>query len=165
MLSAETSVGKYPVPAVRMMDRIARTTESRIPYERILAERGARLERETDELIAYSACHTARSLGAAVIVAFTQSGSTAQRVSKYRPQAPILALTPDNTVFHRLLLYWGIYPAQIAEQSSVDELFITGTRLAKDRGLAKSGDLIIITGGVPIGVAGSTNLLKVERIL
>jgi pyruvate kinase len=165
MLSAETSVGKYPVPAVRMMAKIAQNAESRIPYERILAERGARLERETDELIAYSACHTARSLGAAAIVAFTQSGSTARRVSKYRPQAPVLAITPNDTVFRRLLLHWGIYPAQIAESSSVDELFITGARLAKDRGLAKTGELIIITGGVPVGVAGSTNLLKVERIL
>jgi pyruvate kinase len=165
MLSAETSVGKYPVSAVKMMARIARNAESRIPYERILAEMGARLERETDELIAYSACHITRSLGAAAIVAFTQSGSTARRVSKYRPQASVLAITPDDRVFHQLLLYWGVYPVQIAESASVDELFTTGARLAKDRGLARSGDLIIITGGVPVGVTGSTNLLKVERIL
>ncbi len=165
MLSAETSIGKYPVPAVRMMSRIARNAESRLSYDLILAERGAWLERETDELISYSACHTARSLGAVAIVAFTQSGSTARRVSKYRPQVPILAITPIDVVSRRLLLCWGVYPFQISEASSVDELFATGAKLARELGLAKPGDSIVITGGVPVGVAGSTNLLKVEKIL
>jgi pyruvate kinase len=98
------------------------------------------------------------------IVAFTQSGSTAGRVSKYRSRVPILAITPSSVVSRRLLLRWGVYPFQIAKPSSVDELFATATKLARDLGLAKSGDLIVITGGIPIGVAGSTNLLKVEKI-
>jgi len=164
MLSAETSVGKYPVQAVRTMARIAQETENELPYKQLLAERGGWIEQETDELISYSACHTADSLGAAAIVAFTQSGSTAGRVSKYRPRVPILAITPSKVVSGRLLLHWGVYPFQIAEPSSVGELFATGARLAKDLGLARPGDLIVITGGVPIGVAGSTNLLKVEKI-
>ena len=164
MLSAETSIGKYPVPAVKMMARIAQETETNLPHQQLLSERGTWLEKETDELISYSACHTAESLGAVAIVAFTRSGSTAKRVSKYRPRVPILAITPNDTVSGRLLLHWGVYPAQIPEASSVNELFTTGAILAKDLGLAKPGDLIIITGGVPIGVAGSTNLLKVEKI-
>jgi pyruvate kinase len=164
MLSAETSIGKYPVPTVKMMDRIAREAEKKLPYENLITERGTWIERETDELISYSACHTAYRLGAAAIVAFTQSGSTARRVSKYRPKMPILAITPDNIIAGRLLLHWGVYPFQVAKALSVDELFTTATRLALETGVAKSNDLIVITGGIPVGVAGSTNLLKVEKI-
>ena len=130
----------------------------------MITERSAWIERETDELISYSACHTADSLRAVAIVAFTQSGSTARRVSKYRPRVPILAITPSDLISGRLLLYWGIYPFQMGPASTVDELFSSGAKLAKELGLAKPGDLIVITGGVPTGVAGTTNLLKVERI-
>jgi pyruvate kinase len=164
MLSAETSVGKYPVLAVRMMARIAQNVDKKLPYDRILAERGSWLEKKPDELISFSACHTAERLRAAAIVAFTQSGSTARRVSKCRPRAPILAITPSNVVFNRLMFLRGVYPFQITQMSSIDELFATGVRLVREQGLAKQGDLIVITGGVPIGVAGSTNLLKVEKI-
>jgi len=165
MLSEETAIGKYPVQAVKMMVKIAREVEGKLPYEQILAERGRWLEQKTDELISYSACHTAQSLGAAALVAFTQSGSTAGRVSKYRPRMPILAITTDAVVAKRLVLRWGVYPFQIAKASSVDELFTTAAKLSKELGLAKPGDLVVITGGIPIGVTGSTNLLKVERIL
>jgi pyruvate kinase len=89
MLSEETSIGKYPVQAVKTMVKIAREVEGKLPYEQMLAERGRWLEQETDEVISYSACHTAHNLGAAALVAFTQSGSTAGRVSKYRPRMPI----------------------------------------------------------------------------
>ena len=164
MLSAETSIGKYPVQAVKMMARIAREVEARLPYEQMLSETGRELEKKTDELISYSACHTAESLGAVALVAFTQSGSTAGRVSKHRPTMPILAMTPDDVVLGRLMLRWGVYPFQIPRASSVDELFATGARLCKELGLARPGDLIVITGGIPIGVAGSTNLLKVQNI-
>ena len=164
MLSEETAIGKYPVQAVKMMAKIAREAEDKLPYEQILSERGRWLEQKTDELISYSACHTAQSLGAAALVAFTQSGSTAGRVSKYRPRMPILAITPDAVVVGRLMLWWGVYPFQTARASSVDELFTTAATLSKELGLAKPGDLVVITGGVPIGVAGSTNLLKVSKV-
>ena len=164
MLSAETSIGRYPVQAVTFMARIAQEAESKLPYDRMLMERGRQLEHKTDELISYSACHTAYSLEAKAIVAFTQSGSTAGRVSKYRPRVPILAITPDCNVCRRLLLRWGVHPIRIPEQKSIDELFATGVRLTKEMRIAKSGDLIVITGGMPIGVAGSTNLLKVEEV-
>jgi len=164
MLSAETSIGKYPVEAVRTMAKVAEETERKLPYERLLTERGGWLERETDELISYSACHAASRLGAVAIVAFTQSGSTAGRVSKYRPKTPILAITPSSVIAGRLMLRWGVYPLQIEEPTSVDGLFAAAARLVKDMRLAKPGDLIVITGGVPIGVVGSTNLLKIEKI-
>jgi pyruvate kinase len=164
MLSAETSIGKYPVQAVKMMARIARETENKLPYDQMLSERGKWLEQKTDELISYSACYTSHSLGVAAIVASTQSGSTAGRVSKYRPRMPILAITADATVVGRLMLRWGVYPFQIAGVSSVDKLFSAAANLSKELGLAKAGDLVVITGGIPVGVAGSTNLLKVEKI-
>ncbi len=164
MLSAETSIGKHPLLAVRMMAQISRETERHLPYERLLMERSTWLQPQMDELISYNACHTAQRLGAVAIVAFTQSGSTARRVSQYRPRIPILAITPNRAVSGRLLLYWGVQAFQIADPSSVDELFAIGVKLTRDLGLAKSGDLVVITGGIPVAVAGVTNLLKVERV-
>jgi len=164
MLSAETSVGKYPVQAVKIMAKIAREAESGLPYDQMLAAKGRWLEQKVEELIAYNACVTAQSLGATAIVAFTKSGSTADRVSKFRPRVPILAISPHNVVCRRLMLRWGVYPVQIAESQYVDELFATAVSLTKELSLVKSDDVIVITGGIPIGVAGSTNLLKVERI-
>ncbi len=164
MLSAETSIGKYPVQVVKTMSAIARAAEKKLPYEYVLAERRTWLKPQTDELISYSACQTAYSLRAAAIVAFTKSGSTAMRISRYRPGMPVLALTPDEKVAGKLLLYWGVRPLLINELSSIDEGFALGTRLARDLGIAKAGDLIIIAAGVPIGQAGSTNMLKVEKV-
>jgi len=164
MLSAETSVGKYPVQSTRMMAQIARETEEQLNYEGMLAERGTWLEPYTDEMIAYDACHTANRLGAAAIVAFSESGSTVWRVSKYRPRTPILGITPSRIVFGRLLLSWGVMPVQVPEPSTVDDLFSTGAKLSKESGLARPGDLVVITAGVPIGISGTTNLLKVEII-
>jgi len=164
MLSAETAVGKYPVQSVIMMAKIARETENKLPYKLLLTERGDWIEPETDELISYNACHTAYRLGAVAIVAYTQSGSTARRVSKYRPRVPILALTPSSDIYSRLILCWGIYPIKIPMPSTLEEMFVTARTLAKDLGLARPGDLIVITAGIPAGQAGTTNMLKVERI-
>ena len=164
MLSGETSIGKYPVQAVRMMFEIAGETEHHLPYEQLLEERGSWLEHQTDESISYSACNTAYWLKAAAIVAFTQSGSTARRVSKYRPRTPIIAITPDEDVAKRLILNWGVHAFHVPSLTSVDGLFNVGTNLAVELGVAKSGDLIIITGGLPIGIAGTTNLLKVQKV-
>lgn len=164
MLSEETAVGKYPAQAVAMMAGIAEETERQLPYDRWLTERGTWVKPETDELISYNACYTAERLKAKAIVAFTRSGSTARRVSKYRPRVPILGVAHSEEVKRRLQLYWGVQPLLIHVLPSVDDFFTAGAKLARDLGLAKAGDLVVITGGVPLGVAGSTNLLKVERI-
>jgi pyruvate kinase len=164
MLSAETSIGKHPVQAVAMMAKIASTTDGQLPYERILQERGLALVPQIDAAISYDACRTAHQLGAKAIIAFTQSGSTARRVSKCHPMVPILALTSSELVSRRLQLCWGVQVCQVAAPSSVDTLFDIGTELPKRLGLAKTGDLVVITAGLPLGVAGTTNLLKVERI-
>jgi pyruvate kinase len=164
MLSEETAIGNYPIEAVSMMAQIALEAEAALPYEEILSNKGKDLQPQTDDAISYAACHAAHQLGAAAIIAFTSSGSTARRVAKYRPGVPILAITPSNQTQRQLSISWGIRAFQIPEPSKVVTLFAIGARVAKRTGLAKDGDLVVITGGVPIGVSGSTNLLKVERV-
>jgi pyruvate kinase len=164
MLSGETAIGRYPVEAVQVMMKIALITEAALPYSKMLLDKGADLEPQTDDAISYAACHTAHQLGAAAIVAFTSSGSTARRVSKYRPGIPILAATPSPKQRRRLLLSWGVYPFEVAEPSDVADLLAQGARLSLETGVARKGDLIVITAGIPIGIAGTTNLLKVERV-
>ena len=164
MLSAETSVGKYPVQSVKMMRQIAETTERHLTHEQLIGQRSQFLENITDELISYNAVYTAYKLKAKAVVAFTQSGFTARRVSKYRPLVPIIAITPVQEVTGQLILSWGVHAFQITSPSSVEDLFRVGTNLVKKLGIVKSGDLIVITGGVPVGVAGSTNFLKVQKI-
>lgn len=164
MLSGETSIGKYPVQSVKMMFDVANETEHHLLHETILVQRGQWVERQTDEIISYSACYTALQLKAAAIVAYTHSGSTARRVSKYRPSIPIIAITPDQKIAGRLVLYSGVHAFQIPPPSSVSDLFSRGANLAKEIGIAKAGDLIVITGGIPMGKAGTTNLLKVQEV-
>ena len=164
MLSEETAIGNYPVEAVSMMAQIALEAEAALPYEEILAKKGKDLQPQTDDAISYAACHTAHQLGAAAIIAFTSSGSTARRVAKYRPRVPIIAITPSPVTQRQLSLSWGVRAFQIPEPSKIAVLFTRGARVAKRAGLAHDGDLVVITGGVPLGVSGSTNLLKVERV-
>jgi len=164
MLSEETSIGKNPVQSVVIMDRIARETEKKLPYEIALSEKEIWFEQRTEELISYNACVTAHNLGARAIVAFTKSGSTAGRVSRYRPRTTIVAITPDEVICRRLILYWGVQPVQIATPSSVSGLFTTASAIAKELGLARRDDLVVITGGIPLGVGSTTNLLKVEVV-
>jgi pyruvate kinase len=165
MLSEETSIGQHPLEAVKMMDRIARETERKLPYELALSERRDWFEQRTEELISYNACVTAHNLDARTIVAFTESGSTAARVSKYRPRMSILAMTPREDVCRRLVLYWGVQPVRVITPPSISDMFDEASALSRSRGLAGPGDLIVITCGVPMGVKGTTNLLKVETVL
>jgi pyruvate kinase len=164
MLSEETAIGNYPVETVTMMAQIAIEAEASLPYEDLLLSKGKDLQPQTDDAISYAACHTAHQLGAAAIIAFTSSGSTARRVAKYRPGVPILAITPSNETRRQLSVCWGVHAFQIPEPSQITTLFTRGAKVAKKTGLAQDGDLVVITGGIPLGVSGSTNLLKVERV-
>ena len=161
MLSGETSVGKFPVEAVRMMAEVAVEAEAALPYERMIVEKRDQLQSQTDDAISYDACQTAQQLGAALIVAFTESGSSAGRVSKYRPMPPILALTPSRRVQRRLTLFWGVTPVTIPKVHTVDEFFEVGERMAAMKGGASPGSVVVLVAGLPIGVRGSTNLLRV----
>ncbi len=164
MLSGETAVGKYPVRAVKTMVSIITETEKVLPYERILREKSEQVTAQTDDAISYSACHMSQQLGAACIVAYTTSGSTALRVSKYRPKVPILAITPSTNTARRLMLSWGIEPLLAIEPSNVDIMFQQAAQSALQTGIAKKGKLVIITAGIPMGTPGSTNVVKVHRV-
>lgn len=164
MLSAETSVGKYPGQAVSMMARIIVETEKHLPYLRILNERSGWQEKNVEGIISYRACNIAEELNSPAIVAFTRSGLTAERVSRCRPRAPVLALTPDPAVARRLLLWWGIQPVVFDPIRSADELFRAAVMTAKNTGIASSGDQLIIIAGNFSGMEGRTNMVKVEEM-
>ena len=164
MLSGETSVGKYPVEAVEVMAEVAIEAEAALPYERMIVEKRLQLEQKTDDAISYDACQTAQQLNASLIVAFTESGSTAGRVSKYRPITPILALSPSEVVQRRLTLRWGVTPVTVPRIRNVDDFFALGEESAKKVAGVEPGSLVVLVAGLPIGVQGGTNLLRVLSI-
>lgn len=164
MLSGETAVGKHAKDAVEIMSLIALEAESALPYEDILTNKGKDLQPQTDDAISYAACHIAQQLRTAAIVAFTSSGSTARRVAKYRPRMPILAITSSPITQRQLCLSWGVHAFKVPDASRISDLFAQGARVARGTGVATKGNLIVITGGLPVAVSGSTNLLKVERV-
>ncbi len=164
MLSGETAVGKYPVQTVKMMASVVAETEKVLPYERILLEKSEQVAAQTDDAISYAACHMSQRLGAACIVAYTASGSTALRVSKYRPKAPILALTPSTSVTRKLALSWGIEPYLAPAPTSVDMMFQDASQFALKSGIAKRGNVVVIIAGIPMGTPGNTNVVKVHRV-
>lgn len=164
MLSGETAIGKYPVRTVKMMAKIIIEAEKVLPYARILLEKSEQVIAQTDDAISYAACHISQQLGAACIVAYTTSGGTALRVSRYRPKVPILAITANAGITRRLSLSWGIEPHLSSKPVNSDTLFKDAAQLAFDTGVARVGDLVVITAGIPISRRGSTNVVKVHQI-
>jgi pyruvate kinase len=163
MLSEETATGNYPVEAVEMMVKIALEAETAFPYQTAISERRDFLP-EVNDATARAACQMAQQVRAKAIVAFTFGGTTALRLSKYRPRQPILAVTSRETVERRLNLVWGVLPLVKTEPANIDEVFDIARKAALEAKLAKKGDLIIITAGLPLRVPGSTNLVKVHGI-
>ncbi|MCL5676412.1 MAG: pyruvate kinase [Firmicutes bacterium] len=164
MLSAETAAGKYPVDAVRVMARIAEKAETALDYVSVLSRRAATLHPTVTDAISHATVTTATDLGAAAILTATQSGHTARMVSKYRPQAPIIAVVPNERVAHRLSLVWGTSCVISERALDTDELMERATQAALSSGVVKAGDLVVITAGVPVGTKGTTNLLKVQTV-
>jgi pyruvate kinase len=166
MLSGETAAGKYPVEAVNVMVNVAENVE----YDQKL--RGQNYRRVTDaygqphvtEAIGQGACHIANSIGAQAILAFTQTGSTAALVSKYRPGLPIFAVTPSQSVRRRMALYHGVRSIQVEIQGNTEDQIISVEKAVLESGDLKAGDLVIITMGSPLSDTGSTNLLKVHLL-
>ena len=163
MLSAETAVGEYPVDAVAMMDRIARSVEADEGYQRDMREHYPTPENTTADAVSLGACEMAFTLNAQLIVSFTSSGTTAQRVSRNRPNVPILAVTPNARAFRQLAVAWGVVPYMTDDIHSTDEMVSVATRTIKTVGLAEPGGRFVITAGVPFGMRGTTNLIRVER--
>jgi len=163
MLSQETAIGRDPVGAVRMMAAIAETTERELPYWRMLTERGLRGESD-DASIVFGAVGAVYQLGLKALVCPTISGRTARLLSSHRPQVPTLALSQRPEVVRRCCLYWGVQGALNEEPNSTMGLLDACSDAAKLAGLAKPGEKIGITAGVPPGKAGATNLFKVHTV-
>ncbi len=164
MLSGETAAGRYPVEAVRVMARIAERTEKSLDYALLLRKKAAAAPRTITDAISHATCTTAQDLGAAAIVTATKSGFTARMVSKYRPRAPIVAVTPSEKARRELCLVWGVQALKISQTSNTDEMIQEAVDTGLAEGLIKCGDLIVITAGVPVGIPGTTNLLKVHIV-
>ena len=164
MLSGETAIGKYPVQAVEMMDKIARETEIVLPYEEILRQRRAALSHTITDAISHAACYTARDLDAKAILCCTQSGYTARMVAKYRPEPIIVAVTPLESTFRELALSWGVLPLRIDQTENTDDVMEAAKTAAKAAGIVTAGDIVVITAGVPIGVPGKTNVVRADVI-
>ena len=164
MLSGETANGKYPVEAVRTMARIAERTERDINYKKRFFMAN---ERENDDVtgaISHATCTTAYDLNAAAIITITKSGQTAKMVSKFRPSIPIIGCAMDDTVLRQLNLSWGVTPVKLKEQTSTDALFAHAIEEVSKAGLVKNGDLVVMTAGIPLGMSGTTNMIKVHIV-
>ena len=159
MLSGETSIGKFPTEAVKVMAETALEAEKALPYDDMMMERFRQLGPDTDDAIGFAACQTSNHLNSSLIVAFTESGSSAGRVSRYRPRARILAVTPWEGVRNRLTLFWGVFPIIVGKVSGVDEFFSVGER--ESRRILNNGGNVVLVAGTPMGVPGSTNMLRV----
>ena len=163
MLSAETAVGQYPVEAVRAMDRIIREME-RHPLRQREERRRADEAVHTEDAIAWGTHAVARMLKTPLIVTLTQGGFTSRKVAALRPPVPIVAVTTEESTYRQLALVWGVIPVLVDRVPGYDAMLAVVRDLLLKRQYAKSGDCIVMTAGVPWGVSGSTNLIKVEVV-
>lgn len=164
MLSGETAMGKYPVEAVKTMASIAERTERDIDYVERLKQMNFESGFDVTNAISHATCTTAHDLGAAAIIALTYSGGTARQISRFRPACPIIAPTLSEKARRQLNLSWGVIPVISSVAANSDELFDSAVDNAEELNLVKNGDLVVITGGVPMGVAGTTNIMKVHLV-
>ncbi|OPZ75739.1 MAG: Pyruvate kinase [Firmicutes bacterium ADurb.Bin456] len=165
MLSGETAAGKYPLEAVRTMARIAERAEAAIHYGEMPGEKRYASPRHTvTDAISFASCATSRDLGAAAIITSTESGHTAKMVAKYRPRALVVAVTPHANVMRKLALTWGVRPLLAASKRNTDEMMSTAVGVSLTAGLIKGGDLVVFTAGMPVGVRGTTNLIRVLTV-
>lgn len=164
MLSGETSVGRFPVEVVEIMSKITIETEKNIDYIKNFSDTHITMSSNVTNAISHATCSAAHTLGAAAIISVTKSGHTARMISKFRPAVPIIATTVLCKVYYQLAMAWGVMPVLATEKCSTDEVFEQAIERSLLTGLVKSGDLVIITGGMPVGVSGTTNLMKIHII-
>lgn len=162
MLSQETSIGAHPVEAVRAMARLCNAAQKHPAYER--ARQIWREPGQVGSAIAHAAASTAGELDAKVIIAFTESGTTALRCSKARPDMPVVAASPNPEVLRRTALYSGVIPLLVSPGRDTDQMISNATEAALQSGLVRPGDRVVVVAGVPVGRPGQTNLLKVETV-
>ena len=162
MLSGETASGKYPVKSVEMMRKIIIETEKEMGYQ---LRPWAFFEKETtsvSEAISYSACQVARAVNSELICCFTLSGHQARRISKFRPEQPIIAITYDDNMADRTSLYWGVVPIQIEGANLLDDEVLQAEEILLNRQWIAEGEKIVITSGIPMHISGTTNVIKVH---
>ena len=165
MLSGETASGAHPVEACQTMARIAERAEEDINYESRFFERSINEHSTTiTDAISHGTCLLAFNMHAKAIVTVTKSGTTARMISRFRPDMPIVACTPDACTYRQLSLSWGVVPLTIGEERVTDVLFEQAVNASIGIGVVDSGDLVVLTAGVPIAMSGSTNLIKVLRV-
>ncbi len=165
MLSAETATGHYPVEAVKMMARIISAAEMSPRYGWGFGRRRAKDESMTvPESICESVAHITEALALKAIAVFTQSGSSARLISKYRPRVPVFAFSPEEHITRRTALYWGVYAVLMARVQSTDRMVEAAAKWLSERRVVKPGDVIAVIAGTPIARRGTTNLLKLHRI-
>ncbi|WP_282941141.1 pyruvate kinase [Paenibacillus sp. RC67] len=163
MLSGETAAGKYPVESVRTMAAIATNIEEVLPYEEMLTNK-SELRKTITEVISRAAVSSSLDLNAKAIITPTESGFSARMVSKYRPKSPIIAVTANDWVQRRLTLCWGVTPVQGPKVESTDAMFESAMKAGVQSGIIESGDLVVVSAGVPVGQSGSTNLIKIQHV-
>lgn len=164
MLSGETAAGEFPVEAVSAMALIAETTEKDIDYKSRFHKRENDSNPNIANAISHATVTTAHDLDVKAIITVTKGGSTARLISKYRPLCPIISCTTDDTVCRQMNMSWGVTPLVISEETNTDELFEHAIEAAKENGFVEKGDKVVITAGVPLGVSGTTNLMKVDTV-
>lgn len=162
MLSGETAAGMYPIEALQTMVRIAIRTEQDINYLQRFKQRKNMSNPDVTNAISHATCMTAADLNVAAILTVTKSGRTARMISKYRPSCPIIGACLTEKVYRQLALSWGVIPLLIEEKSEAEELFDYAVDAAEKVGLIEKGDVVVLTAGVPLGVSGTTNLIKVQ---
>ena len=164
MLSGETAAGAYPVEALKTMSAIAERTENEPHYRDERFKDAAHGQISVSDATAHAACLTARDVNAAAIVTVSESGNTARLLSKYRPTQPIIACVMDEQVQRQLSLSWGITSLLMGPAKSTDELIEMSTALAQKNGYLHNGELAVVTAGVPVGVSGTTNMIKIHMV-
>ncbi len=164
MLSGESAAGKYPVQAVETMNRIAMRVEESFPYARFMKKHEESRSKTVTDSIGYAVCEVSANLDASAIITATTTGHTARMIAKYRPKAPIIAVTPRPKVLRKMALVWGVEPLLVRDIHSTDEMISASVETALAANLVKGGDLVVITAGVPVGVHGTTNMMKVHTV-
>ena len=164
MLSGETAAGSYPVEAVKTMVRIAKRTEQDVDYRKRFYQSARETDTDITNAICHASCTTALDLNAKAIVTVTKSGTSARMLAKYRPESDIISCATTEKVCRQLSLTWGVTPIVIKEEKEVFNLFDKAIQAAVKMKLLQTGDLTVITSGVPIGVSGTTNMMKVQIV-
>ncbi|MBW2644965.1 MAG: pyruvate kinase [Deltaproteobacteria bacterium] len=162
MLSEETATGRYPLKALEYMSLIAKETEKNYPHSRYLEVTGEGWD--ITESVAHAACMLAKHLNVKAIIAFTQSGTTAQEISRFRPAQPIIALSPSEQTLRRLALHWNVIPCYIPPLSDTDDMIEKAAEAALKTKRVAPGDTIVITAGLPILSTGTTNMIRVKKL-